>query len=106
MPTATAGKLCEVMGGNWINGERNSEIYGIISKYKKVKPGYFYFDVKGDRRGNSTIFEAVKNGATGVVISKDKEPPPIGNPKVIVTAQLFDKRSIIPEQTVFLPVQI
>ncbi len=86
MPTITAGKLCKAMNGNWINGEPNIEIHGIISKHTKVKLGFLYFDVKGYKVGNLYILEAVKNGAAAIVISQDKDKPPMDNPNVAVIA--------------------
>lgn len=83
MSKVTAGTLCKVMGGNWINGKINTEIYGIMNNSTKVKRGYLYFNIK---EGNHNILEAIKNGAAAVVISQIQKKPPINNPNVVVIA--------------------
>lgn len=84
MATVTAGKLCEVVGGKWVSGPSGVKIKGIIIKHSSAKPGFLYFDVKGGRGGDRNILEALRNGATAVVISKHKKVLPFDNKEIAV----------------------
>lgn len=86
MPSITAGKLCEVLGGSWIRGDKKVLITGIISRCSLARKGHVYFDVKGGQGGNENILDAIKNGATAIVISKYKKKLPCDYQKIAVIA--------------------
>lgn len=86
MSVVTAGKLCEVVGGKWISGNKITRVEGLICQCVKAKPGFIYFDVRGGKGGDRNILEALKNGASAVVISKYKKRVPFDDEKIPVIA--------------------
>ncbi|HWI54965.1 MAG TPA: UDP-N-acetylmuramoyl-tripeptide--D-alanyl-D-alanine ligase [Desulfobacteria bacterium] len=86
MSVITAGKLCEVVGGKWIRGDKKTRIKGLICRYTEAKPGQIYFDVRGGKGGDSNILGALKNGASAVVISKHKRRVPFEDETIPVIA--------------------
>lgn len=86
MSVVTAGKMCQVFGGDWIRGNEETRINGLTCRCVDAKPGQLYFDVKGGKGGDSNILEALKNGATAIVISKYKKNLPFDDPRIPVIA--------------------
>lgn len=84
MAIVTAGNICEAIGGTWFSGPQNQRIKGIIVKCVSAQPGYLYFDVKGGRGGDENILEALRNGASAIVISKYKKKLPFVNDNIAV----------------------
>ncbi len=86
MSVVTAEKLCKVIDGNWVRGDKSTKIKGIISRCVDAKPGHIYFDVRGGKGGDLNILEALKNGASAIVISKHKKQVPFEDKKIPVIA--------------------
>lgn len=86
MSVVTAGKLCEIVGGEWIRGDQRARIKGLISRCVDAKPGQVYFDVRGGKGGDRNILEALNNGASAVVISKYKKQVPFEDRNIPVIA--------------------
>lgn len=65
-------KLQEVFKNTGIKIESDTEIKGIEINSKKIKEGYIFFAIKGEKTdGNMFIEEAIKNGASVIVTEND-----------------------------------
>ncbi|MCX7641692.1 MAG: UDP-N-acetylmuramoyl-L-alanyl-D-glutamate--2,6-diaminopimelate ligase [Elusimicrobiales bacterium] len=65
-------KLSEVLKDTNINIKKDIEIKGIEIDSKKIKPGYIFFAIKGEKTdGNIFIDEAIKNGASIIITEKE-----------------------------------
>jgi len=69
----TAGEIVSPMQGELISGHAGSILSGLSTDSREITPGQIFLALKGERfDGHDFVEKAVKQGASGIVIEKDR----------------------------------
>ncbi|WP_418790447.1 UDP-N-acetylmuramoyl-tripeptide--D-alanyl-D-alanine ligase [Phosphitispora sp. TUW77] len=79
-------KLCDITEGKLVRGDANLPVKGIMSRCSAARPGLVYFDIVGGKQGDCNIMEAIRRGASGIVLSRHKKNLPFKDPDIPVIA--------------------
>jgi len=78
MEAMTVAEVVGAIEGELVVGDADVKISGVSTDSRKVRPKDLFFAIRGDKfDGHDFVNAAVKDGAAGVVVSKDLAIPPV-----------------------------